>query len=305
MSSSLQISDAAATAAGTPSAATVDDTYTFEHVPSFQPKAFTDLRLKDYWVKWGLGQRAVQQFRIGSKRFAQSEIDAFLLDLFNSDVVRQHFAAQDRRGSPVALGGKVASVKFDPLTCSATTMDMFDVFLEHGVVASIEPEDDEENGEADEHRVSVPKAGYIRRKMDEDIDGVTVSDMLKDSLLNEYADKPVDSLIDPDMGQKELLYQLFKWIVIGGGSCQPEEYWGPYLEGTKALYRDLTTVTKDPADGSIQVVSRAYMVSALRAEGRRELQLFPTDRSHNRLFVVVDPAKRLVTLLYSAFIPFW
>lgn len=39
--------------------------------------------------------------------------------------------------------------------------------------------------------------------------------------------------------RKEFLFCLFKHLCIGGALCQFEDELGPYLETTKALYKDL------------------------------------------------------------------
>ena len=42
--------------------------------------------------------------------------------------------------------------------------------------------------------------------------------------------------------------------------CQPDETWQPYLETTKALYRELVKVHKTAATGDIEVSSIVVML---------------------------------------------
>jgi hypothetical protein len=72
---------------------------------------------------------------------------------------------------------------------------------------------------------------------------------------------------------------------------------------TKALYKDLLTVSKNASTGAIEVASRAYSVTGLAGEG--VTRLFPHDSPHNACFVTVDPIARTAHVLYSAWVPFW
>jgi hypothetical protein len=293
--SSLSIVDASSTPEAAPS-----DCFTFEHVP--RTFALEGVH-KESFLKWGLSTVSIASFRVASKRVSvdslKREGKAFLTDILNSPVVGAHFHLFDGKGAPASLPapGTITDVRVELLRCSATSLDLFDPFTRDIVVnPGGEGEEEEEGGSAGRG----PLRGYIRRKMDEDVDGVTVSDLLKDTLLNPAAEWPLDDLLDPDSAQKELLFRLFKWIVTGGGSCQPEDTWGPYLEATKAVYRDMTSVVKDGATGDLTCTS-----VALAVEGMTGWTLFPRPSPHSIFLVSVDPAKALVTLLHAPFLPFW
>ncbi len=100
-------------------------------------------------------------------------------------------------------------MKFERLKTTVTTMDFFNRFVEAGVVS-----DD----------------GYIRKCFDNVIDGVTVSDMLRDALLNEDSEH-ADVFSAEE--RTELIYELFRMVVTGGSMCQYEDYWTPYLDVVK------------------------------------------------------------------------
>ncbi len=97
-----------------------------------------------------------------------------------------------------------------------------------------------------------------------------------------------------------------------------QDNWQPYLDATKALYRDMVTVTRASSDSPITVASLVYLVHGVyqssvegtsssggqgKATGSNEL--FSHDNPHNVCIVSVDPLRRTATILYHAFVPFW
>lgn len=153
---------------------------------------------------------------------------------------------------------------------------------------------------------------------------MTVSDLLRDSILNPESDAA--ELYKPE-GKKEFLYDLFKLITTGGSMCQHEDNWEAYLSTVKAralvcvcafrvfisfyprlsaslqpqtMYKQLLSVVKNES-GKMSIASVVVKVTNWEAD----TPLFPGDSPHNSCYVVVDPLKRTVSVVYSAFVPFW
>jgi len=71
----------------------------------------------------------------------------------------------------------------------------------------------------------------------------------------------------------------------------------PYLNLTKALYKDLVTVQKTSA-GALQVASVAIEVTEVSGAA-----LFPRQSPHNFCYITIDPAGRQVKCWYAAWFP--
>ncbi|NWH47316.1 CF300 protein, partial [Fregata magnificens] len=101
------------------------------------------------------------------------------------------------------------------------------------------------------------------------------------------------------LDRKEFLFCLFKHLCIGGTLCQFEDVVGPYLETTKALYKDLVSVQKNPETKEIRIISTVFRVSAYDNNGL----CYPSSKSHEQTFayLIVDPCKRHVHALYHCF----
>uniref|UniRef100_A0A8C8AN41 Cilia- and flagella-associated protein 300 n=1 Tax=Otus sunia TaxID=257818 RepID=A0A8C8AN41_9STRI len=101
------------------------------------------------------------------------------------------------------------------------------------------------------------------------------------------------------LDRKEFLFCLFKHLCIGGALCQFEDVVDPYLETTKALYKDLVSVQKNPETKEIQIISTVFRVSAYDENGL----CYPSSKSHQQTFayLIVDPCKRHVHALYHCF----
>lgn len=143
----------------------------------------------------------------------------------------------------------------------------------------------------------VTRSGAIRGCMDETFDGMTVSDSLRELLINPESDN-ADVFSEQD--RTEFLLHVFRLFVLGGPMCQADINIERYMQMTKDLYKELMTVYKNPKTNAIEVSSITYQVSAV--EG---LQVFPRNSHHNRLFLVIDPMNHTVTMLYRPFTPFW
>ncbi|XP_025965242.1 cilia- and flagella-associated protein 300 isoform X2 [Dromaius novaehollandiae] len=105
-----------------------------------------------------------------------------------------------------------------------------------------------------------------------------------------YDDYYDDSLISDE---------LRKHLCLGGAVCQFEDVLGPYLETTKALYKDLVSVQKNPETKEISITSTVFRVSAYDENGL----CYPSNKSHEQTFayLIVDPFRRHVHTLYHRF----
>jgi len=186
------------------------------HLPSLEEKA-----ADERWKKWDLcARRCVATFKF-KPGFAPGAAEAFLLDLFNSDAVRSVFSPINRRGERITLGSRVAAVKFEPLRATVTSMAFFDRLQDARVVTAV-PSHDEDAGvptDASGEDAAEP-ALFIRKRLEEMIDGVPVGDDLRDLLLN--PDSEHAELFEPASEQRELLFRLLKHTVLGGSMCQFE-----------------------------------------------------------------------------------
>lgn len=139
--------------------------------------------------------------------------------------------------------------------------------------------------------------GSLRRCFDETFDGCSVSDLLREMLVN--PDSQHSDLFSPVNDQNELFFKIFRALVIGGPLCQSDDKLQPYENATQALYKALVSVKKNAADKSaIDVTSHAYAVD-------RSSALFKNDSPFHSCFVIVDPKKRWLTVWYHQYVPFW
>jgi len=233
----------------------------------------------DVLQKWGLEPRlACLTLRISGRRFDTSEARAFLLDLFSSSALCEVLNIFDKSGKSIKLKPSSvltpASLEFEELLSTATSMTFFDRLIEAG---------------------AVHESGSIKKRMDDDYFGVNICDCLREALICPEEGSMEYSGLFTESDKSELLYKVLKFITTGGPLCQHEDKWDAYLETTKALYKDLVVVTKANDGKTVNVVSSAFAIT--RFDG-----LFPTDNPHNVCIVSVDPIRRLVTVLMHTFI---
>ena len=143
----------------------------------------------------------------------------------------------------------------------------------------------------------VAKSGFIRKCMEETFDDVTAGDKLRKMLVDE--DDEEYCLYD-DEEKQELLFHIFKRLVIGGSMCQWEDEIKEYERLTKQIYRELLTVHKSQSTGGIEISTITLNVKELDG-----LVLFPTESEHNFCYLCVDPIQSQVTVWYGAFVPYW
>ncbi|NXY49914.1 CF300 protein, partial [Ceuthmochares aereus] len=172
-------------------------------------------------------------------------------------------------------GSKVTKVEATEVPCTQISMSFFDRLYSEGVFR---------------------ETGEIVKCYNDYYDDILISDELRKVLLLEDSDH-YDIFSQSD--RKEFLFCLFKHLCIGGTLCQFEDVVGPYLETTKALYKDLVSVRKNPETKEIHIISTVFRVSAYDNNGL----CYPSSKSHDQTFayMVVDPCKRHVHILYHCF----
>lgn len=227
--------------------------------------------------KWGLSPRLQTAcLRISGRRFDASEARAFLLDLFSSSALIESLLVFDKAGKSRKLSSQLtpSSLEFEELRSTATSMTFFDRLIEAG---------------------AVHESGSIKKRMDEDFHGVSICDCLREALLCPDEGSMQFSGLFSESDKNELLYRLLRLVATGGPLCQHEDSWEPYLDATKALYKDLVVVTKANDGKTVNAVSTTFSVTGLDG-------LFPNDNPHNVCLVSVDPIRRTVTILMHTFL---
>ena len=101
--------------------------------------------------------------------------------------------------------------------------------------------------------------------------------------------------------RNELLFHIFKRIVIGGSLCQFEEYIQPYLDMTKCFYKDMVSPAKDPETKEIYIRSVPVEIYTIEDASLYKKKGHP----QNFFYVIIDPYQRYVHLWYHNWIPFW
>ncbi|KFQ20283.1 Uncharacterized protein C11orf70, partial [Merops nubicus] len=149
------------------------------------------------------------------QHFKPYQKDEFVMAFFNDENVNSSLKLLSASGQWTTLGSKVTKTEATVVPCTQISMSFFDRLYSEGVVR---------------------ETGDIVKCYDEYYDDVLISDELRKLLLLEDSDY-YDLFSQSD--RQEFLFCLFKHLCIGGALCQFEDVVGPYLETTKALYKDL------------------------------------------------------------------
>jgi len=162
--------------------------------------------------------------------------EEFLKDLFNDRNVTESFG-------PLRGMSECSGVKFTHMTCDVLNMAYFDKFRELGLVT--------ENGD-------------IRQNYEERLDGIILSDRIRQALLwEETEDFEAWDELHKDAYQKEFIFKLFMHIQIGGAVNQFDNNIAPYLDVVKRLYKDLVCVAKDPESQQIKCHSHVLRIDKI------------------------------------------
>jgi len=248
--------------------------FVFEPAPSALT-AFEPREAKDLLQKWNLDTYSTfKSFRF-NRRLRADDVEQFLVDFFNDGCVRSAVKVAGLSGMTHILG-KAKSFEWNRLKTTVTNMSFFDRLRDEGLVTS---------------------SGAIRKCMEEEYDGVTAGDLVREMLVNEDSENYY--LYDDDE-RDELIFHIFKRLAIGGSMCQWEDKIQPYEKLAKGVYRNLLTVHKSKSTGKVECSTIAVQV-----KGADGFKLFPKESDHSFCYVAIDGLKRSVTLWYHAFVPFW
>ncbi|EQC30396.1 hypothetical protein SDRG_11971 [Saprolegnia diclina VS20] len=251
---------------------TDDAVYAFEALPTALPQ-WTSTDVKAKLMQWNLDEHGcVGRFR-PSCPFDPRDDAAFLRCFFESQVVRDHLSLP--ASTPTTLDGLL----FERLATTVTSMAFFDKLAN-------EPD-------------LVSSGGYLRKCYDEVYEHCTVSDGVREMMANGDSEH---AHLFTAAEQRELIFQIFKRLVIGGAMCQSDETIQPYLDITKAIYKALAAVRKGP-QGDVHVYSHVYLFTDKST--RKGGSLFQKLSPFNACFVAVDPKKQAVQCWYVPYVPFW
>ncbi|KAK3739647.1 hypothetical protein RRG08_010147, partial [Elysia crispata] len=101
------------------------------------------------------------------------------------------------------------------------------------------------------------ESGEIKKCFDEFMNEFTISDNLRQMLLNEDSDVYCEF---SEREREEFLFRVFSHLCLGGRLCQFEDNVNPYLEVTKAVYKDLISVQKNPETKELSILSHVFQV---------------------------------------------
>ena len=210
----------------------------------------------------------VHKFRF-TEPFKQGDGAALAASFAANTVVRSTLGLADAAGG----GGGDDGLTVQELHKTVVHMGFFDRIQEAGLVA---------------------QTGYIRQMAEETIDGVAVNDAVRDALVNRESDHfELFSADDRD----EFIFLVFLFCAVGGAMCQQEDNWQPYLDATRALYRELVSVHRATASGDVEVSST---VLRLRGQG-----ICDEESPFSFAYLIVDPKVKHATIWRWKRKPFW
>ncbi|XP_038674504.1 cilia- and flagella-associated protein 300 isoform X1 [Scyliorhinus canicula] len=250
--------------------------FTFRHLSNKKINFLGDGHIRDLFVKWSMHGRITVQVFSFDQSFQAYEKDNFVLAFFQDPNVMANLKVF----SPLSpewttLGTEVKKVEAEEVPCNQLSMLFFDCFYTEGIVR---------------------ETGHIAKCLDEFYEDFIISDQLRQVLLLEESDK---YQIFSNTEREEFVFRIFKHLCLGGVLCQFEDTVDPYLETTKAIYKELVSVQKDPETKDIHVISTVFKVTASDDYG----PCYPSTKKHEQTFayLIVDPLKRHVHVLYHCF----
>ncbi|XP_067890177.1 cilia- and flagella-associated protein 300 isoform X2 [Heterodontus francisci] len=250
--------------------------FTFRHLSNKMINFMEDNKIRDLFVKWSMHGRITVQVFSFDQHFQAYEKDNFVRAFFQDPNVMANLKVLSALSCEWAtLGTEVKKIEAEEVPCNQLSMLFFDCLYTEGIVR---------------------ETGHITKCLDEFYEDFTISDQLQQVLLLEDSDK---YQIFSDTEREEFLFRIFKHLCLGGVLCQYEDMVDPYLETTKAVYKELVSVQKDPVTKDIRIISTVFKVSAYDDYGT----CYPSIKKHEQTFayLIVDPLKRHVHVLYHCF----
>ncbi|XP_076435645.1 cilia- and flagella-associated protein 300-like [Babylonia areolata] len=250
--------------------------FTFRLIEGKDFPSLTDKDNQDLLMKWCMKGRVKAQVYTFDQMFQAYEKDQFVLDFFKDENVTSTLQTLSSSGKWSVVGLMAESVTATPVPATTMSMAFFDKLYEDEQI--------------------VRPSGAIRKCMDEFFGDLTASDELRQMLLNEDSDSYCTF---NESDREQFLFRLFEHLCLGGQICQYEDSVEPYLDLTKQLYKDLISVQKNPDSKELAIISSVFKVTASDKTG----VYYPSDQEHRQTFsyLVVDPLKRHLTVLYHRF----
>jgi len=257
------------------------EAFSFHHLaeatwPNYGAKEMGE-RLK----KWNLDEFAcVQKFRFDQK-FETFTAEQFVRDFFTDPTVQGHLQIASKHGM-VRGPGTPQAVSLKKLNTTATNLEFFDMLKDDDLPSGAIIRDD----------------GKIVGCFEDWEEGVCIQDKLRAAMCKRDCEE-WDAI--PEHMRDELLFCVFRHLVLGGAMCQWEDNVEPYLEASKQLYKDLVKARKNADSGQIEITTLAYQVNGVQAP----TDLFPTPYAPNNwCLVLIDPVPRHVTYYYHGVVGF-
>ncbi|XP_077581063.1 cilia- and flagella-associated protein 300 [Stigmatopora nigra] len=246
-----------------------EQTFTFRQTPSRKFSFLEDKETVTQLMKWSMyGRLSAQMFSFDQK-FHLYDSERFALCFFTDSNV---LSSLKKTVPWQSLSKPIASVNVEVVPCTCVSMDLFDPIYTCGIVAP---------------------SGHIARCFHETYpDYDKLREMLQDEDSENYH-------VMGSAERGEFLFRLFKHLCLGGELNQYEDTVQPYIDVTKKMYKELIGVQKDPETKRIGVISTVLKVNVYDESGH----CHPGERENEQMFsyLIVDPFKRLVTLLSHSY----
>ncbi|ORZ34722.1 hypothetical protein BCR44DRAFT_33548 [Catenaria anguillulae PL171] len=246
----------------------------------------------DLLEKWGFSSDHSYFRRIVYDPYlAPQQHEAFLAQLLSDASVRSELKVVTSSDALSSAGSALdpESVKFLPLSVTRTDLSLFDGLFDVGIVRK--------SGTIvkcfDDHFSPMYTPDAPTTQLHNEPGDTVISDELRRCLLDSTHNSFDDVFERQD--RNELLFHLFAHLVLGGRVNQFEDEVGPYFEVTKAIYREMVSVTKQ-TDGQLTIHGHAYAIVPKDSSS----SLFPMRHRQNFMIVTINPHRRFVTVWYHA-----
>ncbi|KAI9220512.1 hypothetical protein BC828DRAFT_383347, partial [Blastocladiella britannica] len=263
-------------------------------------EASPELRMRELFDKWGLAPDHMYFRRFSLDPFVgPGHSTAFLEQFFCEPIVRSEIKVLNKYDTLVSGGSALdpSQLEFLPLTVTQTDMSMFDGLFDCGAVrkngAIVKCFDDAYS--PPDGIGSTPDPAKLHNEPGDAI----IADEMHRVLLDATAPAFGDAFAS-DSARADLLYHIFAHLALGGRVNQWEDNLGAYLEVTKAVYREMVSVTRTADSGDLILHGSAFMVVPKAQSSSGGQQLFPMRHRQNFFIVCINPLKRHITCWYHA-----